>query len=314
MHGQTLPQAPSNPFPSPPVQKGRMGPKLCLSHTFTRVLGAHWKIPVQGAFQLCPAFPGESPTSPREGACVPHNKGQHFPLPMYFPISLPTSQRPRSPPKPSSPHSHFAAIAPPPFHSKSPGASREPAGMQGTQGQQGRAPGSIPEHPAASKTTARPSHPRGPRSMVLPGMGTAIPSQGLARGHPDIPNSSGAGGSSSGWWWEYWEKTLGTPGKTPRNTGQTRRLSRHGGSRREAAAPGAPPPSLPPSLISCLAHSHYPDFTVRPKILQAHAAAPLGNFGFSSREASPTSGTAGTPSGKAFPPSTGATSRPLGVF
>lgn len=38
-----------SPFQPPHVQKGQVGPKLCLSHTFTRVLGTHWKIQVQGA-------------------------------------------------------------------------------------------------------------------------------------------------------------------------------------------------------------------------------------------------------------------------
>lgn len=122
-----------------------------------------------------------------------------------------------------------------------------------------------------------PFHPR-PRPDV------AVPNTGI---------TAGPAGSTSGWWREHGEDPLG-------NTGQTLRLSHRGGSRREPAAPGAPPPSLS-SLISCLARSHYPDFPVRPKNLQDHAAAPLGNFGFSSREASPASGTALTPPGKAFP-------------
>lgn len=133
-----------NPFPPPRVQKGQLGPTFCLSHS-------HWKIPVQGAvspwspvldswIQLSLENHPPLHTSAREGARVPHGKGQHFPHPMYFPISLFPPPR-GSPPKPSTPHSQFVAIQtqsgtghPLPSTAKPMEHPEEPAGMQGTQG------------------------------------------------------------------------------------------------------------------------------------------------------------------------------------
>lgn len=123
-----------NLFPPPCVQKGQLGPTFCLSH-------AHWKIPVQGAvspwspvldswIQLSLENHPPLHTSAREGARVPHGKGQHFPHPMYFShFSLPTSQRfstkAQHPSFPVCSHSYPEwDWAPPPFHSKTYGASR----------------------------------------------------------------------------------------------------------------------------------------------------------------------------------------------